>query len=398
MYFGYRGVLLDESRHFYGRAFVYELLDLMSKLRYNRLHWHLSDDQGFRLALPDYPKLEAISSKRSYTEEGYFLGKKKRIEEVVQGSYKPEEIQALVSYAEGHGIEVIPEIDMPGHLGALLAAYSEFTHDGKAFEVPGSFGVLHHTLCLGNEEAVSFMKGLVGEVADLFGCRHFHLGFDEIPLAEIKSCPHCQAKMKELGLAKPEDLIGWFKNEMVSCLLKKKIQPIVYDDGLTKVNPSVVVEFWSPRSQKRMIRLVNQGQKVIVAPFFRTYANQPYCLVPLRKTYAYEPCPKGILHPENILGGEICYWTEFTKTTDKFHFEFDYRSYAVSKTLLGQKAATYGEFLKDLHDHEEYIYGKKAPIPDKIVNPSFLRRLIVFRRYAHQSTDYEYRAYLKIKD
>jgi hexosaminidase len=187
----WRGVLIDESRHFLGREEIVRVIGLMHRLGYNRLHWHLSDDQGFRIALKDRPEVKRISTKRDYTLEGCPLGKRTKNEAANQGFYTESELKEIAGIAASKGIEIVPEIDMPGHMSALLAAYPRFSCGRKPFGVETTWGVFDHPLNIGDPKAVAFAKEIVDEVVAIFGCRYFHLGFDEIRRKALKSDPAC---------------------------------------------------------------------------------------------------------------------------------------------------------------------------------------------------------------
>jgi hexosaminidase len=192
--YGYRGAMLDVSRHFFGADEVRRFLDVMYRLRLNKFHWHFADDQGFRIALKDYPQLEEIAAKRSFTDYGGYDKKTFRDHTPYAGAYTEKEVRDIVAYAAERGIEVIPELDMPGHLSAIIAAYPELSCSGEKIEVPGTFGVLENALCIGNDDAMRFMDGLLHTLADLFSAKTFHLGFDEVLLTHLKTCPNVRRK------------------------------------------------------------------------------------------------------------------------------------------------------------------------------------------------------------
>jgi hexosaminidase len=221
--YGYRGAMLDVSRHFFGADKVCRLLDVMYHLRLNKFHWHFADDQGFRIALKDYPKLEEIAARRSFTDYGGFEKKEFRDNTPYAGIYTEEEVRDIVAYAAERDIEVIPELDMPGHLSAIIAAYPELSCSGEKIEVPGTFGVLENTLCIGNDNAMRFMDGLLHTLADLFSAKTFHIGFDEVLFTNLKVYPTCQSKMRELGTDRVEDLKvhakNFFRDSLRACLV-----------------------------------------------------------------------------------------------------------------------------------------------------------------------------------
>jgi len=393
----WRGVLLDESRHFLGKEMVFHVLDIMERLGYNRLHWHLSDDQGFRIASQVHPELATISAKRSFTMEGFLSGKQTKIPGPYAASYSIAEQQEIATVAKNKGIEIVPELDMPGHLSALLAAHPEFTCAGKPFEVPTNWGIFDHTLCLGNDKAIAFVKEIVDEMIAIFEPHYFHLGFDEIRKNEMSHCPKCRAKMKQSRLKNAKELIANFRHEMETYLLSKGIQPIVWDDEIAKPEENAIVQTWTPGSKKKTRYLAGRGQRIIVSPFFRTYASFPYCIVPLKKTYEFNP-RKGLKNGQNILGAEVAYWGEYYSTPEKFEFEFNYRAYMLAKTLWGTKESDYLHQRVKLAEEEKEIFGKELSIPLSISDPGFLRRLSRVHKYVKKSVYSEFADYQKERE
>jgi len=393
----WRGVLLDESRHFLGKKLVLEVLEVMQRLGYNRLHWHLSDDQGFRIASQVHPELAKISTERAYTMEGFLSSEQKKVPGPYAASYSIAELQEIANIAKNKGIEIVPELDMPGHLSAVLAAHPEFTCAGRPFEVPTNWGIFDHTLCLGNENAIAFIKEIVDEIISIFTPHYFHLGFDEIKKTEMSRCPKCRAKMRQSGLRNAKELIAEFRHEMEAYLHAKGIQPIVWDDEITKPEKNAIVQTWTPGSAKKTKSLARQGQKIIASPFFRTYASFPYCIVPLRKTFEFNP-RQGLKNDKNVLGAEVAYWGEYYSSPEKFAFEFYYRAYMLAQTLWGGKECDYLHQRVKLAEEEEELFGKELSIPLSISDPTLLRRLSRIRRYTRKSVDSEFDAYQKERE
>lgn len=388
----WRGVLLDEARHYFGKAEVERLLDEMFLLRYNVLHWHLSDDQGFRLSLKKYPEL-AKSSERAATWEGWGKSQKKRHEGPYGFAYSEEDIGEILNYASLRGIEIVPEIDGPGHLSAILSAHPEFSCEKTAFPVPETFGILSHTLCLGNPEAKAYFIGLIDEVAYLFKAKHFHLGFDEIKTDAMKTCPECQKALREKGLKDEKDLIAAFRKELTVHLRKRGVIPLFWNDGMKEKEDDAIEEVWDlfhPGLKKRAIKQINQGQKALISPFFSTYASNAYALMPLRRSFAFDPLLKGIKRPQNVLGSEICYWSEYGYSAAKLHFEFDVRAAILAATLWGDKKGSFDEFMQDLQRKSSFFFGQSFMINQSLLNPRGLARLKQLRLY-FKDVDSEYR-------
>jgi len=379
----WRGVLLDEARHYFGKAEVKRLLDEMFLLRYNVFHWHLSDDQGFRLNLKKYPEL-AKSSERAGTLEGWGTSKKKRLEGPYGFAYSEEDIREILNYASLRGIEIVPEIDGPGHLSAVLSAHPEFSCEKKAFPVPQTFGILSHTLCLGDPEAKAYFIGLIDEVANLFKAKRFHLGFDEIKTEGMKACPKCQKALREKGLKNEKELITAFQKELAVHLRQRGVTPLFWNDGMKEKEDETIEEVWDfshPGLKKRAITQINQGQKAVISPFFSTYASNAYALMPLRRSFAFDPLLKGIRRSQNVLGSEICYWSEYGYSAAKFHFEFDVRAAILAATLWGEKKGSFNEFKKDLQRKSSFFFGQNLVIDELLMNPRGFARLKQLWRY-----------------
>jgi hexosaminidase len=395
----YRGIMLDVARHFFGTDEVKKILDIMFRLKLNKFHWHFADDQGFRIALKKYPALEKIAAHRKYTAYGGQRRNKGNDGTPHSGFYTENEIREICAYAAARGIEVIPEIDMPGHLSALIAAYPELSCNGKPIEVPGHFGILDNVLCIGNDGAMKFMENLVLDVVRLFDAKTFHIGFDEVETVHQKTCPRCQEKIKNLNLINESGLKAYAKNRFRDFLKKNGVRVIMYNDGMEAADPGVVCFHWfSPRGLvKKTVSWINQGQKAIIGPFTHMYMDYPYSYLPLKKTYAFNPCYRGINKPKNILGVEALFWTEYVKDHGKLAFNAYYRMAALAEIgWNGNAKRPYGEFMAALRRGEEYYFGETLAIPEKVLNPGFLSRLRG-RHYLLYDMNGEYYTYTRTR-
>ena len=238
--YGYRGFHMDCSRHFFDKETVLLMIELASRVKMNRLHWHISDDQGYRLESRRFPKLNSIGSWRT-EPDGSRYG----------GYYTMEEVAEIVSYARARGIEIVPEIDMPGHVSAILAAYPELSCSGEPLEVPSMYGIHKRILCVGKEQTMDFVKELLAEVASLFPFPYFHIGGDEAPKDEWKTCESCQRKMKELGLTDEEDLQAHFTAEIANFLKTLGKTAICWNDALKSslIPADVVCQYWDEEGE-----------------------------------------------------------------------------------------------------------------------------------------------------
>lgn len=392
----YRGVLFDDARHFHGKDTLKSLLDVMAKLGYNVLQWHISDDQGFRLRLEGFEELAEHSSKRKDTNVGGYL-RNHPGGPGCEGLYSPEDVGEIISYAAGKGIAVMPELDMPGHFSAILSAYPQYGCGGEVLEVPGRFGVLENTLCLGNDEAREFAKALVLAVAKQTGAKMLHIGFDEIKTNKMCACPACRARAERLGLSSVKELIPLFRREMSELLRENGIEAFAWNDASSvfSEDTSVTMIHWRPETNRETARYIDRGQKMILSDFYHAYADYPYCMTPLKKTLRYRSTLPGVVKSENILGMQLCIWSEFIADDRKIPYLAYYRLAALAENWREGGKRPYREFIDDLRSREEELFGTRLDIPESILNPVFPVRLWRFIISMLKDTEYEFRKWLE---
>jgi len=339
--FGYRGMHMDVSRHFFDMDMVKKYLDVMEIHKLNTLHWHLTDDQGWRIEIKKYPKLTEIGSIRKKTIIGHIF-ESNEYDHTPYGEgcfFTQEQIREIIAYAAARGITIIPEIDLPGHMLAALAAYPELGCTGGPYDVWGRWGVADEVLCAGNEETMVFLENVLSEVADLFPAEYFHIGGDECPKVYWEDCPHCQAKIKELGL-KDDDkfqaehyLQSYVMKRMTEFLAAKGKKVIGWDEILEgEVADDAIVMSW--RGVSGGLQAAKMGHDVIMTPntyyyldYYQTLdqENEPLAIggyIPIEKCYSYEPFTKDMTDEEksHILGVQANLWTEYI-TSDE-HLEY----------------------------------------------------------------------------
>ena len=324
--FPYRAFLLDCGRHFFPVETIRKVLDILALHQINEFHWHLSEDQGWRLEIKKYPKLTEVGSWRAGSP---VPGQKGHDGVPVSGFYTQEEVREIVAYASAKGIEVIPEIDLPGHMKAALASYPELGCTGGPYEVACEYGVLDDVLCAGREHTLQFVLDVLDEVMDLFPSRYIHLGGDECPKVRWEACPHCQSKIQELGLkadghkTAEELLQSWFMDQAVAHLEARDRRAIIWNDVLVDWSNEVigapsrkaVIAGWMrPVSTEIAVR---EGYDAILCPVGHLYLSsadgnalkgEDY----FRRVYDLNVKPEG-LTPEQqsrILGVEACLWSE----------------------------------------------------------------------------------------
>ena len=328
--FGYRGVMLDCCRHFFSVDFIKRYIDILAMHNINTFHWHLSDDQGWRIEIKKYPKLTEIGSKRTET---VLPGDKGYDGMPVSGYYTQEEARELVKYAADRFITIIPEIDMPGHIQSALAAYPELGCTGGPYPVCTHFGVIKEVLCAGNPKALQLAKDVVNEIMDIFPSEYIHIGGDECPKDRWKECAKCQQKIKDLNLKdeekhSKEDLLQtWFMGELEKDIRARGRKMIAWDEILDG-SPSKTVTVIGWTSKDASIRSARQGYPTVVAPITNFYFSNPRInkiegIPSIQRVYDLDPC-FDVLTPEeqkNIIGAEGCIWTEWVKDSTKLEWQ-----------------------------------------------------------------------------
>lgn len=326
--FGYRGMMLDVSRHFFSVEFVKQYIDLIALHNMNVLHWHLTDDQGWRVEIKKYPRLTEISSQRKET----VIGRNSQVYDGTPygGYYTQEQMREIVEYARQRYVEVIPEIDMPGHMLAVLAAYPNLGCTGGPYEVGTSWGVFDDILCAGKEETFKFVEDVLDEVMDIFPSKFIHIGGDEAPRTEWKKCELCQKRIKEEGI-KGDDkmsaeakLQGYFAKRVEKYLGSKGRKLIGWDELLdSDVEESAAIMSW--RGMEGGLKASALGHDVVMTPtdhaYFDHYQventwNEPLnicCTLTMEKVYEFEPAPDTLSEEakKHILGAQANLWTEY---------------------------------------------------------------------------------------
>lgn len=317
--FRYRGMHLDVCRHFVDVDFIKKQLDVLAMFKINKFHWHLTEDQGWRIEIKKYPKLTEMGSVRT-EGEGNKYG---------PYYYTQEQIKDVVAYAKERFIEVIPEVELPGHAVAALNAYPELSCTGEPIEVRNIWGVANDVYCAGNDSVFQFLEDVIAEVIPLFESDYFHIGGDECPKIRWEKCPKCQARIKELGLTKDqkhtaeEKLQSYFVQRIEKFLLKNNKKMIGWDEILEGgLAPSATVMSW--RGEEGGIASANMGHDVIMTPGGWLYLDKyqgdskllPVTiggLLTLQKVYDYEPIPDAIAEDKkhHILGAQANVWTEY---------------------------------------------------------------------------------------
>lgn len=338
--FAWRGFMLDEARHFQGMQTIKELLDWMAYFKMNVFHWHLTEDQGWRIEIKQYPRLVEVGASRPASQVSGFTGKK--LNDIPHsGFYTQAEIQEIVAYAAARHIRIVPEIEMPGHAQAALAAYPQLGCTGGPYLVSPHWGIHNDIMCPGKMWTTIFLQNVLTEVMDLFPGKYIHTGGDEAPKSRWKQCPDCQQLARENGVTRINDLQTILTNRISQFLQAKGRKIIGWNEMLTeKLDPDAVVQYWVG-GEKKLLQHIRSGRKAVLSNFAAYYLDHSYAHSPLDKVYLYEPVFKD-LEPEfhnNILGIETPLWTEFVPSRARLDWQVFPRLLAVSETawLLPEK-------------------------------------------------------------
>lgn len=384
--FGYRGLMLDVSRHFSDVEMVKRTIDMLALHQLNIFHWHLTDDQGWRIEIKSHPELTEVGAWRDDTVVGRYLGGTDYPTDGKRhgGFYTQEQIREIVAYAKERYIEIIPEIDLPGHTSAVLAAYPQLGCEDKEYKVANRWGVIRDVLCAGNPASLDLFKDIMDEVCELFPGKYIHLGGDECVKDRWKACPKCQKKIRELGLkdvgrySKEDYLQSWFMGEVASYVQSKGKRVIGWDEILEGVpmDDSVIMSW---RGTEGGITAARMGHDVVMTPTSDMYFDQSQTLasqleeipvggfINVMKVYSYEPLPAS-LTPEqqkHILGCQANVWCEYMPDERIRQYQMLPRLAALSEvqwTMPERK--NYKDFLKRLpkmlsiYDHYGYNYAK----------------------------------------
>lgn len=324
--YGHRGLLLDCTRHFFKASEVKKVIDEISCVKMNILHWHLADDQGFRIESKKYPQLHSQCKNQYYTQE---------------------EIRDIVAFAHIRGVEIIPEIDMPGHTTAILSAYPEYSCSEKIVTLAKTGGIYPIVLCPGKDDTYIFLKELLGEICSLFPSKWFHIGGDEAPDTEWKKCECCQRKMKENKLVDTRQLQGYFSNNVKAILKEYHKDIICWNDSLEAANfkwedetigeseevQKTCVQYWSIQYADSMQDCIKKGGQFIYSDMFDIYLDYPCSMTSLDKVYNCIPMIRetDYTKSENLAGMECCLWTEHVSTSRQLEERLFPRVYAIAE-------------------------------------------------------------------
>lgn len=323
--------MLDEARYFKGKTVVKSILNELARLKFNTFHWHLTDDQGWRIEIKKYPLLTVIGSKRADTQIGGW-DSKKTDNTPHAGFYTQEEIKEIVAYAEKLHINIIPEIEMPGHSSAAVASYSWLGVTKQPIIVPGMFGVHYNIFDVTDPKVIGFLEDVLTEVMGLFPSKIIHIGGDEVKYNQWSESPKVQEYMKAHNLSSPSDLQVAFTNQMSAFVTSKGRRMMGWNDimGINlheyntnvptatgKLSPQTIVQFWKG-DEKLINQALEKGYDIVNSYHVFTYVDYGYKGIPMKKAYDFDPVPANIdpKYHKQILGLGAQMWSEWIPTVE----------------------------------------------------------------------------------
>ncbi|MDL2256219.1 beta-N-acetylhexosaminidase [Parabacteroides sp. OttesenSCG-928-K15] len=343
---GYRCFMLDSGRQFQQLSTVKKYIDMAAMLKMNYFHWHLTEGLGWRMEIKKYPLL---------TEVGAFVGRAAE----QQGFYTQEDMKEIIRYAAERYITVIPEIDMPGHAEAALAAYPQLGCFNEKIEVPET-GFTHHIMCAGKDSTIQFLRDVLDEVCDLFPSPYIHLGGDEAPKKNWDNCPHCRKRIEEKGLKNSHDLQIWFAAEMAQYLKEKGRSAIFWEDVIYHegyaLPDNVVIQWWNYRGhgEDGLTKSLQRNHRVIAGTNYYSYLNFPVTpwsgytkerTFDMRDIYLKNPSARRFDNPL-VLGMNTCLWTDYNVTEAMIDKRLFPRVFAVAQQMWysGEKEISFEDF------------------------------------------------------
>lgn len=371
--FPYRGMHLDVCRHFFQPVFIKKYIDMLALHKFNTFHWHLTDDQGWRIEIKKYPELQRSASCRNETLIGHYNDMPHRFDGKKHcGYYTQREIKDIVEYAKKRFITIVPEIEMPGHALAALSAYPELGCTGGPYQAATKWGVFDDVFCAGNDKTFAFLDDVIAEVCELFPSTYIHIGGDECPKTRWDACPKCQKRIKDEGLKDSHELQSYFVHRMEKTVALHNRKIIGWDEILeggfaetpaASAKPTATIMSW--RGTEGGIAAARAGHDAIMTPgshcYFDHYQGDPSIeptaiggLTTLEKAYSYEPIPEA-LTPEqakHIIGAQANVWTEYMPKSEQVEYMAFPRACAMAEVVWSAKAKrNWTDFAKRIQPH-----------------------------------------------
>ncbi len=351
--YAWRGMMLDCSRHFFPKEFIKKFIDYLAMFKFNRFHWHLTDDQGWRIEIKKYPNLTDVGAWRVDREQHHWNNRQPQQpgeKATYGGFYSQQDIREIVAYAQSRHITIVPEIEMPAHAVAALASYPQYSCSGGPFTVlPGSYWPISNIFCAGNDSTFEFIQNILSEVIELFPGEYIHIGGDEADKAQWKICSKCQERIRQEKLKDEAELQSYFIKRIEKFLAAKNRRLIGWDEILEGgLAPQATVMSW--RGFEGGIAAAQSGHDVVMSPtsycYFDYYQGRPDLeplaiggFLPVEKVYSFEPTPDTLNseRARHILGAQANLWTEFVPHPDHAEYMLFPRMLALSEVVWSPK-------------------------------------------------------------
>ncbi len=345
--FRWRGLMLDEARHFFGKEFVKRVIDLLAQHKLNVFHWHLCDDQGWRLEIKKRPRLTDVGAWRAGNGQRY------------GGFYTQADICEIVTYAQSRFVTVVPEIEMPGHATAALAAYPKLSCAGGPFDVATCWGIFEDVFCAGNDATFAFLEDVLDEVLELFPSKFIHVGGDECPKTRWKTCPKCRKCIRDERLNDEDELQSYFIRRIEKFLTAHGRQLVGWDEILEGgLAPNATVMSW--RGMNGAVAAARAGHDVVASPTSHCYLDYSYDKTSIEKAYSFDPLPAELTDEQrkHILGVQGNMWTELTPTVSDVERQIWPRLCALAEVAWsppGQR--DFADFSARLAAHQHQLFA-----------------------------------------
>lgn len=361
--FSYRGFMIDSARHMQTIPEIKAYIEAAARYKMNTFHWHLCDDQGWRIESEKYPELNEIGSFRN----GWGFGNPDTSK--YGGYYTKKEIKEVIDFCHERFIDVVPEIDMPGHTTSIIATYPELSCRGERIDVKLEGGIFRDILCAGNDAVFDFCYGLLDEVIELFPDECIHIGGDEAPKARWCNCPKCQERIRTEALKDVEELQGWFANKIIAYLEAKGKKVLAWNESLNSgiLNNNTIICDWMDKNHKSE-EYANKGGKIIIEDFYHYYLDYEYGMTPLKKTYEYNPYLPDLdfTGRQNVLGVEAPIWTEYVENFDRMSYMCFPRLIAVAESgWTVNKHKDYNDFKARVRNQKDFLLSLGIKMADE---------------------------------
>lgn len=367
--FPYRSFMIDSCRHFFPVKSIKRMIEHCAKLRFNVFHWHLTDDQGWRPEIKGYPELTEVGSIR---RENHFGSEQNN--NIHAGFYTRVQMEDIVKFAHERHMTVVPEIDMPGHVSALLKSIPYLACGGKQVEIKTKPGIFKDIVCAGSEKSYETLFEILDEICDIFPDEYIHIGGDEAPKIQWKGCPECQKRIADEGLKNEEALQGYFINRIKNYLAGKGKKVITWNESLKSgmLDDDVTVQMWM--DPKRLS--AKSPNKIINSDFYHRYADYPYAMTPLKKVYNYNLKING-----NVIGSDIPIWTEYVSSLKRMEYMCFPRFMAAAQAAWCKNKPIYKQFKTELIELMPYFGVRNAAKPEEWDPPAHSRLTELINHY-----------------